>query len=107
MHRVDAKNLEPQRRVLVSPMSIADVDWTSSVIVLSVAPLGVNMATERAAREHAHEQTAHSADSHLRSTYEVIGYHVHATDFALGRFDDFLADDESWAIRHAVVDTSN
>jgi sporulation protein YlmC with PRC-barrel domain len=47
------------------------------------------------------------SDGHLRSTREVIGYHIHATDGEMGHVDDFVVDDESWSIRYMVVDTSN
>ena len=54
---------------------------------------------------------AHTArptgDSHLRSMREVIGYGIQATDGELGHLDNFLVDDQNWAIRYAVVDTSN
>ncbi|RPI56070.1 MAG: PRC-barrel domain containing protein [Acidobacteria bacterium] len=54
------------------------------------------------------EEKANAAeDSHLRSTREVLGSHVHALDGELGHVDDFLVDDESWAIRDVVVDTNN
>ena len=46
-------------------------------------------------------------DPHLRSSGEVIGYHLHATDGKFGHVEDFIVDDESWAIRYMVVDTSN
>ena len=46
-------------------------------------------------------------DPHLRSCKEVIGYHIHATDGEVGHVDGFLVDDESWAIRYLVVNTSN
>ena len=45
-------------------------------------------------------------DSHLRSTWEVIGYRVKATDGDVGHVEDFLVDDASWEIQHAIVDTS-
>jgi sporulation protein YlmC with PRC-barrel domain len=48
-----------------------------------------------------------NGDSHLRSTKEVAGYHLRTTDGEVGHVDDFLIDDESWAIRSLVVDTSN
>ena len=48
-----------------------------------------------------------NGDSHLRSTKEVAGYHLRTTDGEVGHVDDFLIDDESWAIRNLVVDTSN
>lgn len=47
------------------------------------------------------------ADSHLRSSKEVRGYHIHATDGEIGHVDDFVADDRSWAIQFIQVDTSN
>jgi hypothetical protein len=55
------------------------------------------------------EQEGASArgDSHLRSSKEVIGYHLQAADGELGHVDDFLVEDDSWTIRYVVVDTSN
>jgi hypothetical protein len=44
-------------------------------------------------------------DYHLRSTREVCGYAVEAVDGGAGHVDDFVLDDESWAIRYLVVDT--
>ncbi len=46
-------------------------------------------------------------DSHLRSTREVRGYHIQATDDEIGHVEDFIIDDETWAIRYLVVDTQN
>ncbi len=46
-----------------------------------------------------------AGEGHLRSTNEVSGYHVSATDGAVGHIDDFLVDDNSWALRYIVVDT--
>jgi sporulation protein YlmC with PRC-barrel domain len=46
-------------------------------------------------------------DCHLRSTREVIGYHLHSTDGDLGHVDDFVVDDDRWVIRYMVVDTTN
>jgi hypothetical protein len=50
---------------------------------------------------------AQAADSHLRDTRVVSGYHIHATDGEIGHVEDFLLDDEVWAIRYLVIDTSN
>jgi hypothetical protein len=47
------------------------------------------------------------ADVHLRSAKEVTGYHVEGTDGSIGHVKDFRMDDESWAIRYMVIDTSN
>lgn len=46
-------------------------------------------------------------DSHLRSTNEVIGYYIQATDGDIGHVEDFLVDDQDWAIRYMIVDTVN
>lgn len=46
-------------------------------------------------------------DPHLRSSREVIGYYIEATDGDIGHVEDFLVDDQDWAIRYLVVDTVN
>lgn len=48
-----------------------------------------------------------SSDPHLRSTHEVRGYHMEATDGEIGHLEDFLFDDETWEIRYVIVDTKN
>lgn len=45
-----------------------------------------------------------SADPHLRSAAVVTGYGIRATDGELGHVEDFLADEETWAIRYLLVD---
>jgi hypothetical protein len=47
------------------------------------------------------------SDSHLRSMNELRGYHVKASDEAIGSINDFIVDDDTWEIRYLVVDTSN
>jgi uncharacterized protein YrrD len=46
-------------------------------------------------------------DPHLYSVHDVTGYHIQATDDRIGHVDDFIVDDEFWAIRYMVVDTRN
>ncbi len=46
-------------------------------------------------------------DAHLRSTYAVSGYHMEAADGPMGHVEDFIIDDETWAIRYLVVATRN
>ena len=48
-----------------------------------------------------------SWDPHLRSTQAVTGYHIHALDGEIGHVEDFIIDDETWAIRYLVIDTKN
>ena len=47
------------------------------------------------------------ADVHLRSSREVIGYRVKATDGKIGHIEDFLYDDATWQLRYVEVDTRN
>jgi sporulation protein YlmC with PRC-barrel domain len=53
------------------------------------------------AKRHAHD------DPHLRSCHAVSGYHVHASDGEIGHVKGFLVDEQTWAIRYIIVDTSN
>ena len=46
-------------------------------------------------------------DPHLRSSANVIGYFIQATDGEIGHVEDFLVEDSSWAIRYMIVDTRN
>jgi len=47
------------------------------------------------------------ADARLRSTTEITGYHIQATDGEIGHVEDFIVDEETWAVRYLVIDTSN
>ena len=46
-------------------------------------------------------------DSRLRSSHTVTGYHIQAKDGGIGHVDDFIIDDETWAIRYLIIDTVN
>jgi hypothetical protein len=46
-------------------------------------------------------------DLHLRSTHEVTGYFIQATDGEIGHVEDFIIDEETWAIRYLVINTKN
>ena len=46
-------------------------------------------------------------DPHLRSTHDVSGYFIQAADGEIGHVEDFVIDDETWAIRYLVVATRN
>jgi uncharacterized protein YrrD len=48
-----------------------------------------------------------SWDPHLRSTHDVSGYHIQADDGEIGHVEDFIIDDETWAIRYLIIDTQN
>ncbi len=51
-------------------------------------------------------QDAHD-DPHLRSCNAVIGHHIHASDGDIGHVASMLIDEQTWAVRYLVVDTSN
>ena len=57
------------------------------------------------------ESTAKPADkekkNHLRSLNEVTGYHIKGTDGKIGHVEEFIMDDETWALRYVIVDTRN
>ncbi|HKK22002.1 MAG TPA: PRC-barrel domain-containing protein [candidate division Zixibacteria bacterium] len=54
-----------------------------------------------------HEDAGPLGDPHLRSSKEVIGYYIHATDGEIGHVDDFIVDDKTWRLRYMVADTRN
>ena len=54
------------------------------------------------------EEKQHREDDvHLRSCNETEDYHIHAVDGEIGHVSGFLLDDQTWAVRYLVVDTSN
>ena len=62
---------------------------------------------EEELRAHRTRVTQTADDCHLRSSNAVIGHHIEATDGDIGHVEDLLVDDDTWAIRYLVVDTSN
>ena len=62
---------------------------------------------EETAQEHAQALTHEDDDPHLRSCKSVVGHTIHATDGDIGHVQGMLVDDETWALRYLVVDTSN
>jgi hypothetical protein len=52
-------------------------------------------------------QVENTSDPHLRSTHEVTGYHIQASDGEIGHVEDFVIDDNTWAIRYLIINTRN
>jgi sporulation protein YlmC with PRC-barrel domain len=46
-------------------------------------------------------------DPHLRSANAVMHYHINASDGGIGHVQGLLLDEDTWAIRYLIVDTSN
>jgi uncharacterized protein YrrD len=60
---------------------------------------------------HAEELLERTSDNpedfHLRSADNVKGHHIQGTDEEIGHVEDFVFDDETWALRYFIVDTRN
>jgi len=71
--------------------------------------LGAAAAAETIAGElqQKDEEDEQESDPHLRSTREVIGYHIQARDGEIGHVEDLIVEDETWFIRYLVIDTRN
>lgn len=73
---------------------------------LAVAAPGA--AREDAAQRDAAQMLERRAErTHLRSAAEVVGCRIRAADGEIGHVEDFVVDDETWAIADMVVDTRN
>lgn len=70
-------------------------------------PAGLALQRAVVAEASASRAEKEPADSHLRSTKEVTGYHIEATNGEIGHVENFLIDDHTWAIRYLEVNTRN
>lgn len=68
-------------------------------------PVGRAMAAQLEAETQTAEPV--KGDPHLRSAREVAGYHLQATDGAIGHVHDFLIQEWEWMVRYLVVDTKH
>ncbi|HEX2866329.1 MAG TPA: PRC-barrel domain-containing protein [Ignavibacteriales bacterium] len=46
-------------------------------------------------------------DPHLRSTWEITGFRLHASDGEIGHVEDLFFDDSNWRIRYLCVNLRN
>lgn len=86
--------------------------WGWGLYPYSMVPdtTGYPLEAEKKGMPHSRaERTAqrNHDDPHLRSCHELTGYHLLATNGELGHIAGYLIDDETWAIRYLIVDTSN
>lgn len=88
--------------------------WGSGLYPYAMMPGYDDAGEDREARKAAAEAYTRvelaryrNADPHLRSCKAVVGYHIHATDGEIGHVEGFLFDQDTWAIRYMVVNTSN
>jgi hypothetical protein len=64
--------------------------------------------TNRESGNEVNPDKGNAWDSSLRSTHDVNDYKIHASDEdKIGHVDDFIIDDETWAIRYLIINTGN
>jgi uncharacterized protein YrrD len=89
----------------------SNVYWSTDPFVLhSVAARPASMPIPSAppvADTHPRPVDMQGRGSLLRSTREVIGYYIQATDGQIGHVEDFVIDTTAWHLRYMVVDTRN
>lgn len=79
--------------------------WGSSALPLM--PLPQPSTVESEAESAMWQQEVPPEDVHLRCSSVVSRYDIQAVDGSIGHVEDFLFDDETWAIGYLVVDTRN
>ncbi len=65
------------------------------------------MRRDRDAGKETRQREEEAWDPNLRSTADATGHNIEASDGGIGHVEDFIIDDETWAIRYLVVDTKN
>jgi uncharacterized protein YrrD len=129
---VDTGEWLPGRKVLISPLAVRAMEWGRRRVDVELTRQQVrdspDIDTDKpVSRQHeaaflsyygyptywdgaiekTKEQAAAYADSHLRSSREVMGYRVQALDGTVGHIENFLFDEDSWQVRYIEVDTRN
>ena len=125
------------RQVLISPLSVAGVDREQESLTVKLTKAEIEHSpslnrdkpvSRQFEQEYtvffgfpmywgfpkdatAHAQSGNPAKKHddpdLRSTHDVSGHHVEASDGEIGHVNDFIIDDETWAIRYLIVETKD
>jgi sporulation protein YlmC with PRC-barrel domain len=62
---------------------------------------------DHARAEAAAQRPEDRSDPYLRSCNALLRYHIEATDGGMGQVQGLLVDEETWAIRYLIVETSN
>jgi hypothetical protein len=83
-----------ERKVLIDPAALRQLDWEWQVFSLTLT----------------REEIANKLESdqpHLRSINEVLGYRLQARDGEIGHLEDFIGDDKTWTINYLIIDIRN
>ena len=81
--------------------------WTTLPTTALYGTAGLASPGAPIAAEDMPERAEPPGEPNLRSVAEVIGYDIQALDGEIGHVDDFIVDDETWAIRYMVANTGN
>lgn len=81
--------------------------WGAGMSPYAMLPETVGFGMRPVEIERAEKLRHQNDDPHLRSCQSVIGHHLQASDGEIGHVDGFLVDEDTWAIRYLVVNTSN
>ena len=88
--------------------------WGSGMYPYAMSPQNTGFSANGIDRETFRKEIAtqvhalhEKEDPNLRSCQAVIGHRIHATDGEIGHVAALLVDEETWAIRYFVIDTSN
>lgn len=96
-----AKPVSLQHQIALNDYYAWPYYWTAATFQPVYYPMSIPKLTKNA------QQELDKGDPHLRSTNELIKYHIKALDDEIGHVEDFLMDDTSWRIHYMVVDTRN
>ncbi len=78
-----------------------------NMMMLGYAGLIATPPVEQPEVEQAESTEHQDEDPHLHSCDAIVNYHIMATDGDIGHVQGMLVDEETWAIRYLIVDTSN
>jgi uncharacterized protein YrrD len=81
--------------------------WSGGMGVSGMMTQAREPLVEAVKREEGTNTKDDHVDFHLRSTHNVTGYTIHATDGKIGDVEDFIVDDTSWKLDYLVVDTGH
>jgi sporulation protein YlmC with PRC-barrel domain len=102
---VETGGFRAGRRVLISPISFREADWSNHCfhVELTMEQVKNSPSVDTALPV---SRTIEADDLHLRSAQEVRGYHVDGRGEDVGHVDDFVVDDQSWGVRYLAIATS-
>jgi sporulation protein YlmC with PRC-barrel domain len=101
------KPVSRQREIELHDYYRWPVYWGSNAPATTETPITEHPERTNAAKLEKESTATDEDNSHLRSTREVIGYSIQASDGEIGHVEDFIVDDENWGVRYMVVDTRN